>query len=512
MFSKRYFSYIRVSTARQGQHNTSLTEQQAAIDRYARTWNLNVVKSFEERETAARHNGRPVFLEMLKALKSGKADGVIIHKIDRSARNLKDWADLGALIDAGVEVLFANESIDLNSRGGRLSADIQAVIAADFIRNLREETKKGIYGRLKQGLYPFPAPLGYRDTGAGKAKALDESRAPLIRQMFELYAAGKIGLNALVAEMHARGLRSKTGGQVTRNGLAKILHNPFYCGLIEIKSTKEMFLGQHERIISKRLFDEVQDVFAGKHNKKQTRHFFVFRRLARCGECSHCLIPERQKGWVYYRCQTKKCLQKTIREELLEKPLLDDFERMQFTREEKEQFWSEVEKYHSDQTKDITSQHKQLLLERDLLQARLEKLADAYVDEVFDKETYLLKKNKLLGEIQSIKEKLENLENAEEDVLTKIEKYLELANRAYLSYKLGKQPEKREMVETIVSNLVVKGKNVIIKLKEEFQMATERAVVYSGSPYRATFRTNLSQIRGIAKKLYEYFSQNGLND
>jgi len=87
---------------------------------------------------------------MLKGLGSGDVNGVIIHKIDRSARNLRDWADLGELIDAGVLVHFANESLDLHSRGGRLPADIQAVVAADYVRNLREETRKGLYGRLRE--------------------------------------------------------------------------------------------------------------------------------------------------------------------------------------------------------------------------------------------------------------------------------------------------------------------------------------------------------------------------
>jgi hypothetical protein len=119
----------------------SLQEQNDAIIRYAQRQNLTLVRSFEEQETAAKL-GRPVFSEMLRLLKHGKAAGVVIHKIDRGARNLKDWADLAELIDIGVEVHFANESLDLNTRGGRLSADIQAVVAADFIRNLREETKK----------------------------------------------------------------------------------------------------------------------------------------------------------------------------------------------------------------------------------------------------------------------------------------------------------------------------------------------------------------------------------
>src|SRR4029077_11315879 len=147
---------------------------------YAQRNALEVCQWFEERVTAAKR-GRPMFNEMLTLLRHGRADGIVIHKIDRGARNLKDWSDLGELIDQGVEIHFANESLDLHSRGGRLSADIQAVVAADYIRNLREEAKKGIYGRLKQGFYPLGAPLGYLDHGAGKVKTIDPVKGPLVR-------------------------------------------------------------------------------------------------------------------------------------------------------------------------------------------------------------------------------------------------------------------------------------------------------------------------------------------
>jgi CheY-like chemotaxis protein len=56
----------------------------------------------------------------------------------------------------------ADEGVDLRTVSGRLSADIQAVVAAHYSRNLLEETKKGLYGRLKQGFYPLRAPIGYR--------------------------------------------------------------------------------------------------------------------------------------------------------------------------------------------------------------------------------------------------------------------------------------------------------------------------------------------------------------
>jgi DNA invertase Pin-like site-specific DNA recombinase len=107
-----------------------LPEQKAAIEQYAMRLNLTISQWFEERETAAKR-GRPIWKQMLTLLRTGKAQGVVIHKIDRSARNLKDWADLADIIDQGIEVHFVNESLDMNSRGGRLSADIQAVVAAD---------------------------------------------------------------------------------------------------------------------------------------------------------------------------------------------------------------------------------------------------------------------------------------------------------------------------------------------------------------------------------------------
>ena len=90
---KSYFAYIRVSTARQGEEGVSLQEQKSAILEYASKRGVLIAEWFEEQVSAARR-GRPVFNRLLKLLISKKADGIIIHKIDRGARNLRDWADI----------------------------------------------------------------------------------------------------------------------------------------------------------------------------------------------------------------------------------------------------------------------------------------------------------------------------------------------------------------------------------------------------------------------------------
>jgi site-specific DNA recombinase len=177
---KTCFGYVRVSTVKQG-NGVSLEAQKEAILSFASRHNISISRWFEEKVTAAKR-GRPVFNRMVTDLKRHRADGVIFHKIDRSARNFADWARIGDLAEAGIDIHFATESLDFRSRGGRLTADIQAVIAADYIRNLREETLKGIEGRLKQGIYPFKAPTGYRDNGRGRPKSIDPTKGPLVRR------------------------------------------------------------------------------------------------------------------------------------------------------------------------------------------------------------------------------------------------------------------------------------------------------------------------------------------
>lgn len=500
MSQKQYFSYVRVSTQRQGQFGTSLAEQQSSIERYCRTWNLKIVKCFEEQETAAKQ-GRPVFLEMLKALRQGKASGLVIHKIDRGARNLKDWADLGSLIDSGLEVHFANESLDLNTRGGRLSADIQAVVASDYIRNLREEVKKGFYGRLKQGFYPMPAPIGYVDMGKAEPKRIDTNRAPLIRKAFELYSTGQVGLFALADKLFELGLRNKNGKKVTTSGLSTMLHNSFYIGLIKIKKKGEIFAGRHTPMIPKALFDKVQTVLSGKYVKQTERHFFRFRRHIYCTDCGKVLIAERQKGNVYYRCHTRNCFKGTLKEEEIDKEVLHTFEKLRLDEAEYAYFKKAAMTATNNSLFDVKVKTKQLQLQSKQIKARLSKLADAYVEGVFDQVTYTQKKNEMMFEELSVNEKISNVGRNNHEPANRLGALLELVNTAYLSYEIGNPVEKRNLVKMVTSNFEAEGKSVLVKLETPFQMIAERESFSSGGPQRDTART----LRPLFKMLLQYF-------
>jgi DNA invertase Pin-like site-specific DNA recombinase len=498
---KQYFSYIRVSTQRQGQTGTSLTEQQAAIERYANKSNLAIVKRFEEQETAARQ-GRPAFLEMLKLLRRGTANGVIIHKVDRSARNLKDWADLGSLIDSGIEVHFAGESLDLSSRGGRLSADIQAVVASDYIRNLREEVKKGFYGRLKQGLYPRPAPIGYLDQGQGKAKEPDPQRAPFIKQAFTLYATGKYSIKSLAEKLTDLGLRNKSGKKISENGLNTVLKNYFYTGLMKIAKTGEIYQGLHHPLVSPPLFERVQRVLSGKTVDKRLSHYFVFRRLLTCQNCQYKLIAERQKGYVYYRCQIADCPQKTIREELVEKELFYYLKKLAFNEQENRYLQQAVKNKYGEIEVLKENKLQVLRIQIEKCRERLSKLTDFFVDGVIDRELFVEKKNNLVIEEQKLQREINSFDEIQRAALTKTEQFLELANQAYLSYQWGTEEEKRELVKFFTSNFFINGKSVLIKLTLPFEIVVNRPLITGGGPRRLIPRT----LAALLGQLLSYFS------
>lgn len=473
---------------RQGERGVSLPEQKEAIERHAARTGLALSQWFEERETAAKR-GRPIWNQMLKLLRNGKAAGVVIHKIDRSARNLKDWADLGELIDQGIEVHFANESLDLNSRGGRLSADIQAVVASDYIRNLREEAKKGIYGRLKQGFYPMRAPVGYLDNGAAKPKTVDPVRGPLIRKAFELYATGKVTILPLVDELYQMGLRNLAGTRVTRNGLSTILNNPFYMGLIRIRKTGQIYAGNHQPLISKRLFDDVQDMLAGRFNRRTKGHDFLFRRYITCKSCRYSLIGELQKGHVYYRCHTKACPMKGLREEAVASVVEQNLRQLQFTDAERNYLAARIRVLKANWFQESEKQVGNLTVKLEQVSDRLSRLTDALLDGTVEKEIYQERKASLLLEKRSLEDRLNDLKSNRTSIPQEVQKFIELAGDVYSLYQTSISDKKRRLMKIVTSNCCADAETLDFAYAIPFNQIASRERSGDGRPSKVVHRT-----------------------
>jgi site-specific DNA recombinase len=507
---KNVYAYIRVSTVKQGEKGSSLAEQRLAIESYARKHDLTVTEWFEELETAAKR-GRAVFTRMLGLLIKGRASGVIIHKIDRGARNLRDWADLGGLIDRGIELHFAHESLDMQSRGGRLAADIQAVVAADFIRNLRDEVRKGFYGRLRQGIYPLRAPLGYNDAGRGKPKTPDPMMAPHVRHAFNIYATGTYTLYTLGDELHRLGLRNHAGGRVSRNGLSTMLNNEFYIGIIRIRTTGERFQGIHEPLISKRLFDRVQSILSGKIRNTGPKHAFRYRKTLRCSHCAYNLIPERQKGIVYYRCQTLECPRACVREDVIDTQVAAAILNVRMTLEEVQLLAVEfqyLERTKIDNQNDAANGFELAIAK---LNAQSDRLTDALIDGSIDKETFESRNRRLLHDRTKLQEQLDDVRN---NLSASRERSKDFLERMFAICNKGisaNSDEARDLLKSATSNLEVAGKTLLVNWQIPFDTVAERIK----SPYcehsRYAPRTFKRGISLLARRLYDIFRDGSWN-
>jgi len=486
---KQCFGYVRVSTVKQGD-GVSLEAQQEAITDFAKNNNINITKWFEETVTAAK-TGRPLFDAMIKALKKGGAVGIVFHKIDRSARNSRDWADIIDLHEAGYHIHFAHESFDFNSRGGRLAADIQAVVASDYIRNLREESIKGQRGRLKQGLYPYAAPVGYLNNGKGKPKTIDPVKGPLVLKLFQLYATGEYSYKSLAPIMREAHLRNVSGGFISKTGIEHILSNPFYTGLIRIKQTGETYVGQHEALIPIELFDQATAIRTGRRRKVKVMHDYLYRGLFQCAFCERALVGERQRGRVYYRCHRRECPSKSIREDRITETLESHISKLTFTPADIKKL--EKSLYSWLKQKNASVEVAKAPLEIAEVEKRISRLTDKFIDDHIDKSVFDQKKTELLTEKLRLTQIMEG--NIEE-YRRKIDYLLEHLKTVSLRHKIMTSALKRELIKFACSNISIDPQNPCFTTpKWHFEL--KRYVSDLASPLAADPTRTLEEIKKL---------------
>lgn len=477
---RKYVAYIRVSTVRQGEKGSSLPEQRAVIEAYAKREGIFVSQWYEERETAAKV-GRTQFASMLRDLRRGGADGLLLHKIDRGARNLKDWADLSQLSDQGVDVRIAGDTLDLTSRGGRLSADIQAVVAADFIRNLRDEVKKGQRGRLAQGLYPWRAPIGYVNNGGTEPKTIDPVDGPLVRRAFESYASGGYTLRTLQLALFRWGLKTPGGKPLSVNSINKMLHRKFYYGLIDIRGST--FIGAHEPIITKALFDAVADVLSGRSAVRVYRESpYVFQRILRCAKCDRHLYAETQKGRAYYRCHSEGCKGTSLRESDVLAALLSDIGRMGIRDEVIQGLREALEEKKRQLLARSTDSRQGLLLRQAQVKERLARLTDAFLDRAIERPDFDARKEALLEERLLIDAELASTEQPKAHLEERALKFLELAKSLQRLDKIATRTELRSLLKSAISNFTAHQKNVAVQWKLPLRLLLGEDTVLEGGP------------------------------
>src|ERR1035437_7376713 len=293
----KYILYCRKSTDTEDKQVTSLESQQKELTDLAKKDDIEIIQVLTEKKSA-KAPGRPVFNEMIKTIQAGKADAILCWKIDRLTRNPVDGGQIQWLLQNGNIKCIRTFEKSYFPDDNVLLMGIEQAMASQYIRDLSTNVKRGNRAKLEKGGWPNNAPFGYLNDKATKSIKLDKKRAPYVLHAFELYSTGGYSVKQVADQLYAEGLRTDSGNKVVKNQIHKNLSNNFYLGLMERDG--KLYQGNHKPLISKNLFDKVQDILTGKAHPKPKKHFYPARGFLLCGTCDCMITAETHKGHDYY--------------------------------------------------------------------------------------------------------------------------------------------------------------------------------------------------------------------
>ena len=472
--TKKFFLYARKSTDAEERQIRSIDDQIAELKELAKKENIEVVKIFIEKQTA-KEPGRPVFNEMLSRIEKGEAKGILAWHPDRLARNSVDGGKIIWLLDIEKlkELKFPTFWFE-NTPQGKFILQIAFGQSKYYVDNLSENIKRGIRQKLKNGLWPSQAPLGYLNDKNAKLIIVDKNKAQLIKKSFELYSTGKFSLRRLCETINNLKLIGRKNKMLSVSNYQYFLKNPFYCGLIRYNG--ELYEGKHKPIIAKKLFDKVQEVMnsKGKPNKKKLK-YFVFRGFIRCGECGCLITAETQKGHNYYHCTKRKikCFQKYVREEELAKQINGYIQKVSLPDDWAKNIISEIDKEKSETSQSSSFFAQNIKEKMKIIDEKLERLMSGYLENAILLEEYQQNKNKLVGEKQVLKDKLNGFEQKRNNWFEPAISFVKSAKCAGILAKSNNFEEKRDFFKKLGSNFKILNQKIVFDLENPFKILVD---------------------------------------
>jgi len=304
--------YLRVSTKEQAERGGnaegfSIPAQREACKRKATELGLTIDAEFIDAGESARSADRPELQKMLTYLAENSVGAVIVHKVDRLARNRADDLQITlAIQQAGAQLVSVTENID-DTPQGKLIHTIFSGLAAFYSDNLATEVIKGTKQKVLSGGTPMMAPIGYINAPAiingveSRTVVLDDERAPLIRWAFTAYATGDWTLHRLAEELTLRGLvkrptRKRAAEPLSGKQLMTVLKNPYYTGIVTWQ--KVQYPGNHPKLVTEETFQQVQQVLAAHRQsaERSYRHRHYLAGTVHCGDCGKKLIYMVSRG------------------------------------------------------------------------------------------------------------------------------------------------------------------------------------------------------------------------
>ena len=411
----KYILYARKSTEEEDRQVLSIQAQLEELRAFAVKEKLEIVASFEEAKTA-KEPGRTKFAEMLSLVEQQKADGIIAWHPDRLARNSVDGGKIIHLIDRGLirSLKFPCFWFEPTPQG-LFMLNIAFGQSKYFVDNLRENVKRGLRQKIRNGVWPGWAPVGYINNPKTRGIDIDTEKASKVRKLFEMYATGNYTLHSLANWCKDHDLRGNLGKEIALSNVQSILQNIFYIGLMKYRG--EIFEGTHEPLVAKKLFDQVQEVMQKRGKVRPDRHHnFAFLGLLKCASCGCSITAQYAKGnggiYTYYRCTKKRgaCAERYISETMLAAQIKSFLQKVSLSSQDTEKVLAALEADEK-QAKEVgRTEAEELKGELMQIDAKLEKLLNLYLSDALSTDEYAAKKNRLVSEKATLTEKVTDIE------------------------------------------------------------------------------------------------------
>jgi site-specific DNA recombinase len=444
----------------------------------AAEFGATVAKAYVERAESARSDDRPVLQRMLAELPTLGVRYLIVHKVDRLARNRLDDALLYHQLQAmGITLVSACENID-ETPAGRLMHGMLATFAEYYSNNLATEIKKGLHQKHATGGTPYRPPIGYlpvRKIVEGREVRtimVDPERGPLITLAFDLYATGDWTLSRLTDHLRERGLMArptpKQGGRpLSRATVHKLLSNPYYIKVIVYAGKR--VLGRHDALIDPDTFDKVQALLvANRHGGDRShKHEHFLRGMVFCSECGGRLLFNRVRGrngdyYDYFSCANRAvrrrkaiCNTGYYNVQRVEEAVERLYRRLHITdriaAEIRQDVSDELAERHALIDKEAAKHRKHI----QQIEANQAKLIQLYYKDLVSEDA-LEREQALLKEQETAAQRLYDVARIEaQEIDGALDVALERADRPQVAYDIGTNLERRVMTSSFFSRIEI---------------------------------------------------------
>ena len=493
--------YIRVSTEEQAKEGYSLTTQREYLEEYAKRDGRDVFKVYSDNGISGYSERRPALQELLKDAKLRRFDLVIVHKIDRFSRNLKDLLNLvDELSMRGVAFKSATEPFDTTTSAGKMMFQ-QLGSFAEFERNrLAERVMPGMIKGVQLGNWQGAryAPFGYNYNKVAKVLEANEKQVLIVKMIFEMAIAGK-PMRYIREYLTKKGYRNRNGNYFTAKLIRDILRNRIYTGKLiwnrchydktqktpkgyrYIKNDPSKVVisqGRHQLLVSEDVFEQAQKALAKRRiEHKKRAGDYPLSAVMFCAKCNHkyhgiSSIRNHRTGEKsrWYRCigpykSFIKCSNKAVKADEIEPKVSVLLSTLLRSDRLKPSRWKTVTDALQQDCQPI-DEKESLRLQNKLkkVQVKQSKLTDLYLENVLGEDVYHDKITALRKDEEELKKQLA-LQALREIERERSDDYMHRVEDFLVGYQPNKKSlncyEQKQVLGLLFKNIKIARKEIL---------------------------------------------------